>query len=68
VYMFLSHHQIKGQNHNIKTANKLFENVTEFMYLTMTVTNQNFIHKAADAICGILLPCNSDSFVIPACI
>jgi hypothetical protein len=32
-----------GQNHNIKVANKCFENVTKFRYLEMTITNQNLI-------------------------
>jgi hypothetical protein len=42
-YMLLSCHQNAGQNHNIKTANRSFENVAQFKYLGMTVTNQNFI-------------------------
>jgi hypothetical protein len=29
----------------MKVANKGFENVAEFMYLGMTVTNQNYIQK-----------------------
>jgi hypothetical protein len=43
--MLLSHHQNAGQNRNIKTANKLFQNVSEFKYLGMTVTNQNLIQE-----------------------
>ena len=35
--MFMSHCQTSGQNHNIKTSNKLFENVG------MTVANNNCI-------------------------
>jgi hypothetical protein len=38
-YMLLSCHQNSGQNHNIKTANKSFENVAQFKYLGMTVTD-----------------------------
>jgi len=37
----MPHHQNAGQNHNKKTANKLFENVTN--YLGTTATNQNYI-------------------------
>jgi hypothetical protein len=42
-YMLLSHHQNVGQNRDIKVANRLFENVSQFKYLEMTVTNQNLI-------------------------
>jgi hypothetical protein len=38
-YMLLSCHQNVGQNHDIKTANRCFENVAQFRYLRMTVTN-----------------------------
>jgi hypothetical protein len=31
-----SHQQIVGQNHNIKTANRFFENVAKFKYLGIT--------------------------------
>jgi hypothetical protein len=41
-YMMLSHHQNVGQNRDIKTANRLFENVSQFKYLGTTVTNKNF--------------------------
>jgi hypothetical protein len=34
-----------GQNHNIKTAIRSFENDEKFVYLGMTVTNQKFIHE-----------------------
>jgi hypothetical protein len=40
----MSHHQNSGQNQNIWIGNELFENVTIFKYLGMTVTNQNDIH------------------------
>jgi hypothetical protein len=42
-YMLLSYHQTAGQNRDIKTANRSFENVEQFKYLEMTVTNQNLI-------------------------
>jgi hypothetical protein len=42
-YMLLSCHQNAGQNHDIKTANRRFENVAKFKYLGITVRNQNLI-------------------------
>jgi hypothetical protein len=33
-----------GQNHDIKIANKSFENMAQFIYLR-TVTNQNLIQE-----------------------
>jgi ribosomal protein S2 len=44
-YMFLSRHQNAGQNHDIKIANKCFENVTKFRYLGTTITNENLIQE-----------------------
>jgi hypothetical protein len=44
-YMFMSHELNAGQNHNIKIANKLFENVTKFKYLGIVVTNEDYRHK-----------------------
>jgi hypothetical protein len=44
-YMLLSRHQNVGQNPDIKIANRLFENVSQFKYLGTTVTNQNLIKK-----------------------
>jgi hypothetical protein len=38
-YMLLSLHQNAGQNHDIKTANRCFENVAQFNFLGTTVTN-----------------------------
>jgi ribosomal protein S2 len=43
--MFVSHHQNAGQNHDMKIANRCFENVAQFRYLGMTVTNQNLIQE-----------------------
>jgi hypothetical protein len=41
--MLLSRRQNAGQNHDIKIANRCFENVAQFRYLETTGTNQNFI-------------------------
>jgi hypothetical protein len=35
-YMLLSRHENAGQNHDIKIANKCFENVAKFIYLGTT--------------------------------
>jgi hypothetical protein len=43
--MLLSRHQNAGQNHDIKTANRSFENVAQFRYLRTTVTNENLIQE-----------------------
>jgi hypothetical protein len=42
-YILLPRHHNTGQNHDIKIANKSFENVAQFKYLGMTSTNQNLI-------------------------
>jgi hypothetical protein len=44
-YMLLSCHQNAGQNHDMKIANRYFENVAQFRYLGMKVTNKNWIHE-----------------------
>jgi hypothetical protein len=44
-YMFVSCHLTTGQNQCIKVANKSFENVAKFIYLEVTLTNQNCIHE-----------------------
>jgi hypothetical protein len=44
-YMLLARHQKAAKNHDIKIANKLFENVPQFKYLGPTVTNQNLIQE-----------------------
>jgi hypothetical protein len=41
----LSRHQNAGQNHDLKIANRVFENIAQFKYLGTTVTNQNLIQK-----------------------
>jgi hypothetical protein len=44
-YMLLSLHQNAGQNHDIKIANRCFENVAQFRYLGTIETHQNLIHE-----------------------
>jgi hypothetical protein len=44
-HMLLSHHHNAEQIHDIKTASRSFENVAQFRYLGMTVTNQNLIQQ-----------------------
>jgi hypothetical protein len=41
--MLLSPHQYAGKNHDIKTANRLFENVAQFTYSGTTGTNKTLI-------------------------
>jgi CRISPR/Cas system type I-B associated protein Csh2 (Cas7 group RAMP superfamily) len=44
-YTLLSYHQNAGQNHDIKIANRSFENMAHFKCLGTTVTNQNLIQE-----------------------
>jgi hypothetical protein len=44
-YMLLSCHQNAGQNHNIRIANRSFENVGQLRYLAATITNKNLIQE-----------------------
>jgi hypothetical protein len=44
-YMLLYRHQNVGQNRDIKIANRSFGNVSQFKYLTTTVTNQNLFRR-----------------------
>jgi hypothetical protein len=39
-YMLVSHDKNAGKNRDIKVGNRSFENVSQFKYLGMTVTNQ----------------------------
>jgi hypothetical protein len=43
--MLTSCHQNAGKNHDIKIGNRFFENVAQFKYLGMTITNQNLIQE-----------------------
>jgi hypothetical protein len=51
-YMLPSRHQNVDQNRDIKIANRSFENVSQFKYLEMTITNQNFIQEEIKSILG----------------
>jgi hypothetical protein len=62
-YMLLSHHQNVGQNQDIKIANRLFENMSQFKYLGTTVTNQNLIQEE---IKGRLNSSNSCYHLVPS--
>jgi hypothetical protein len=44
-YMLVSRDQNAGQNREIKTGNRSFENVSQFKYLGTTVTNQKLIQE-----------------------
>jgi hypothetical protein len=44
-YMLLSCHQNVGQNRDIKIANRLLENVSQFKYLGTRVANQYLIQE-----------------------
>jgi hypothetical protein len=44
-YVLVSHDQNAGQNWEIKIGNRSFENVSQFKYLGMTITNQNLIQE-----------------------
>jgi hypothetical protein len=44
-YMIMLRRQNSGQNRNIRTGNKSFENVAKFKYLGTILTNQNDIHN-----------------------
>jgi hypothetical protein len=44
-YMLLSRHQNAGQNHDINIGNRSFENVAEFKYLGMPITNRNLVQE-----------------------
>jgi hypothetical protein len=44
-YMLLCYLQNAGQNHDIKIANRPFENVAQFKYLGATIRSQNLIQE-----------------------
>jgi hypothetical protein len=43
--MVLSHHQNSGQIHDIRIANRSFENFHRFKHVGTTVTNQNLVQE-----------------------
>jgi hypothetical protein len=43
--MLLSRHQNAGKNHDIKIADRCFENVAQFRYLGKSITNQNLVQE-----------------------
>jgi hypothetical protein len=44
-YMLMSCYQKAGQKHNIKIANKSFEDAAKFKYLGTTLTDQTSMHE-----------------------
>jgi hypothetical protein len=45
ICIFMSRPQIEGKNYNMKTANRLFENVATLKYFGTIVTCQNLIRE-----------------------
>jgi hypothetical protein len=43
--MLLSRHQNAGKNHDVKIANRCFENVAQFKSLGATVTHENLMQE-----------------------
>jgi hypothetical protein len=56
-YILLSYQQNVGQYHDIKIANRSFENVTQFKYLRTTLTNQNLIQEEIKRILNSVKAC-----------
>jgi hypothetical protein len=48
-YVIVCRHANSGQNQSIRITNESFENVAEFKYLGMTLTNQNDIHDEIES-------------------
>jgi hypothetical protein len=47
--MLLSRHENSGQTHDIKRAQRFFENAVQFIYLGTIVTNQNLIQEEEES-------------------
>jgi hypothetical protein len=56
----VSHHRNERQKHNIKIG-KFFENVPNFTYLEVTITNQNFIQKEIYSTLNVMNSCYPSS-------
>jgi hypothetical protein len=67
-YMLLSNHQNEGQNHDIKIANRCFENVAQFRYLGRTVANQNSAQGEIKRNLAILATVQSRGFCLVCCL
>jgi hypothetical protein len=39
---------MQGKNHDVKEADRLFENVSQFIYLETTVRNENLIQEGIE--------------------
>jgi hypothetical protein len=57
--MLMSRDQNAGHNHDIKIANRCFENVVQFRYLGTTTKNQNLIQEE------IMRRLNSSTLQVP---
>jgi hypothetical protein len=67
--MLLSCHQIVGQNHDIKIANRCFENVAQLKYLGMTVINQNLIQEEIKRRLNLCNSCyHSVQYLLSSCL
>jgi hypothetical protein len=68
-YMLLSRHQNEGQNHDIKIANRSFENVAHLRYFGTTITNQNLIQENIKWKLNLgIEPFSSEPFVFPSAV
>jgi hypothetical protein len=66
--MLLSRHQNAGKSHDIKIADRFFENMAQIKYLGTTVTNQNrFRRKLRDEIGVMLATIQSRNFCLLVC-
>jgi hypothetical protein len=68
-YMLLTRRRNAGQNRHIKIINRSFENVSQFRYLGIRVTNQNLILKEIKRRMNsvMLAAAQSRMFYLPVC-